>query len=138
MKSPNRIAVLILVTVLEVGCGHGPKIDYEHANPALDARRAMLDSGHFHMVAVKVGDSVISPSDTTAYTQRSYNLAVGPEGPVVYLPVDNNPKRPGWPSDAQLRYITGYNTELFALLDTNYMRARLPPNKRLKLPAPAH
>jgi hypothetical protein len=96
----------------------------------------MVDSNHFHVLAVKVGDSVISPSDTTAYTERSYNVEVGPDGPVVYLPIESSPSRPGWPSDAQLRYLNSYNTALFSLLDTNFMGVGLPPNKRLKLTAP--
>jgi hypothetical protein len=131
----DRVALSILIAGIGLACARSSKIEYEHADPIADARRAFVDSGHFHTLAVRVGDSVISPSDTTAYRERSYNVEVGPEGPTIYLPLQAARTRPGWPSEAQLRYINAYNTELFALLDTNFMRVRLPPNKRLKLPA---
>jgi hypothetical protein len=134
----NRAALSIVVAGLGLACARSSKIDYEHADPIADARRAFVDSGHFHTLAVRVGDSVISPSDTTAYKDPSYNVEVGPEGPIIYLPLQAAPTRPGWPSEAQLRYMNAYNTELFALLDTNFMNVRLPPNRRLKLPARVH
>jgi hypothetical protein len=105
-----------------------PRIDYVNADPVADARRALVDSGHFHMLAVRVGDSVINPVDSTVLNERSYNVQVAPEGAIVFLPVDPAAGRRGWPSDAQLAYITRYNTAIFALLDTNALRARLPPN----------
>ena len=118
-----------LIAFFCLACGgDGPRIDYVTADPIADARRAMLDSGHFHMLAVKVGDSVINPIDSGVLKDKSYSVEVAPEGPVVFLPVDPAPTRRGWPSDAQLAYITRYNTAIFALLDTNIMRARLPPN----------
>ena len=133
---PSRCAPAAFVVILiAAGCRpRGPAIDYRSADPVTDARRAFIDSGHFHTLAVKVGDSVISPSDTAVIKGHSYNVQVGPEGPIIYLPVQSAPDRPGWPSDEQLRYMNRYNTELFALLDTNAMLPRLPPNKRLKLP----
>ena len=137
MNQRHRAILFISLTSLTVACAR-PRIDYEHANGAVDAHHALLDSGHFHLLAVRVGDSVISPSDTTAYKDRQYNVEVGPEGPLVYLPVSSDLARPGWPSEAQLRYISAYNTALFALLDTNLMGAGLPPNKRLKLAAPGN
>lgn len=122
---PLGVAPLLLsLTAVAMACRHAAKVDYSHANGAADARRAFMDSGHFHVLAVRVGDSVISPSDTTAYKQRSINVEVGPEGPIVYLPVTSDPARPRWPSSAQLSYIKAYNTELFALLDTNLMHAQ--------------
>lgn len=116
-------SLILSLTAVALGCRHTATVDYGHANGVADARRAFMDSGHFHVLAVRVGDSVISPSDTTAYKQRSINIEVGPEGPIIYLPVASDPARPGWPSSAQLSYIKAYNTELFALLDTNVMHA---------------
>ena len=107
---------------------------YRGGDPAGEAHRALIDSGHFHLLAVKVGDSVIAPIDTTQYLERSYSVEVAPEGGIVFLPIDPNPHRPGWPSEAQLRYLTQYNTTLFALLDTNAMPPSSLPNQRLKLP----
>jgi hypothetical protein len=131
----SRVSLSLWLIGTTAACGRSSEIDYEHADGVADARRALVDSGHFHTLAVRVGDSLISPSDTAAYRERSYNVEVGPEGPVVYLPVVADPSRPGWPSEAQLRYLNAYNTELFALLDTNYMNVDSPPTKRLKLPA---
>ena len=124
----------LTATFLAVACSAGSgRVDYRTADPVADARRALLDSGHFHLLAVKVGDSVISPYDSAALMETSYNVEVAPEGGVVFLPVDPSPDRPEWPSAPQVAYINRYNTTLFALLDTNAMP--LPPNKRLKLPA---
>ena len=139
MKRLVSVSLLLSVTAVGLACAHSSRIDYEHADGALDAHRSFLDSGHFHELAVRVGDSVIAPSDTTAYRVRSYNVEVGPEGPIVFLPVVSSASRPGWPSDAQLRYLRAYNTALFAMLDTNALREPgLPPNTRLKLTAPRH
>ena len=126
-------ATFVVALVASACRPRSPTIDYRSADPVTDARRAVIDSGHFHTLAVKVGDSVISPSDTTVLRVHSYNVQVGPEGPIIYLPVQSAPNRPGWPSEDQLRYMKRYNTELFALLDTNAMPPSLPPNKRLKL-----
>jgi len=46
------------------------------------------------------------------------------------------PTAPAGDAQAQIQYVTRYNTELFALLDTNAMGAGLLPNQRLKLAAP--
>ncbi len=127
-------SVMSLVASAVIACGdRRPAIEYRTADPVADARRAMIDSGHFHLLAVKVDDSVIAPSDTSVLKERSYNVEVAPEGGMVFLAVDPDPHRPGWPSAEQLRYLSRYNTELFALLDTNSMSVGLPPNKRLKL-----
>ncbi len=121
-------------TLVASACGRGgPRIDYRSADPIAAARRAFIDSGHFHLLAVKVGDSVLAPSDSSVLKEKTYNVQVGPEGPYVYLRVESG-ARPNSPSDGQLRYIKRYNTELFTLLDTNFMNPGLPPNKRLKLP----
>lgn len=126
MPRHGQTAALLSLALAAVSCRHTGTIDYRHADGAADARRALMDSGHFHVLAVRVGDSVISPSDTTAYKQRSVNVQAGPEDPVVYLPVSSDPSRPGWPSSTQISYMKAYNTELFALLDTNLMRAHSP------------
>src|SRR2546423_1303500 len=104
---------------ITLGCRRTVSVDYQAADPVADARRALMDSGHFHILAVKVGDSLIAPRDTSVLQQRSYNVEVAPEGGIVFLRVDPGRNRQGRPSEAQLRYITRYNTELFALLDTN-------------------
>jgi hypothetical protein len=130
-----RLPQLAFLPVLLAACGSSSRIDYRLADPIADARRALIDSGHFHMLAVRVGDSVIIPSDATAYMERSYNVQVAPEGGVVFLPLDPSRRRPSWPSDQQVAYIERYNTALFAFLDTNAMSAGVPPKKRLKLPA---
>ena len=132
--SDRSWSVIPLAAAAVIACGDRRQaIDYRTADPVADARLAMIDSGHFHLLAVKVGDSVIAPSDTSVLKERSYNVEVAPEGGMVFLAIDPDPHRPGWPSVEQLRYLTRYNTELFALLDTNYMSVGLPPNKRLKL-----
>jgi len=127
------IAITTTVSAVLIGCTRGPKIDYRTADPVADARRALLDSGHFHLLVIKVGDSLVGPKDTTVLLQRAYNVTVGPEGAFVILPT-----APATMRDAQLRYISRYNTQLYALLDTNAIRAGLLPNKRLKLAARVH
>ena len=128
------LAVASGMLLLSGGCRSTKPITYRGGDPGGEAHRALIDSGHFHLLAVKVGDSVIAPSDTTQYLERSYNVEVAPEGGIVFLPIDPNPDRPGWPSEAQVRYLTQYNTTLFALLDTNAMPPLSLPNQRLKLP----
>jgi hypothetical protein len=130
----SMFAATVALILSPSGCSRRRSIDYRSADPVGDARRAFIDSGHFHTLAIKVRDSVISPVDATVLKDSNYNVEVGPEGPVVYLPIESAGDRPGWPSDDQLRYIKRYNTELYALLDTNFVEAGLPPNKRLKLP----
>jgi hypothetical protein len=128
-----RPATIVIVTILSgslIGCRRAPQIDYGTADPIADARRALLDSGHFHLLVIKVGDSLVGPKDTTVLLQRTYNVQVGPEGAFVILPT-----APVATREAQLRYIRRYNTQLYALLDTNAKGAGLLPNKRLKLPA---
>jgi len=120
-----RVATVLAAAL--TGCVREVRIDYRVADPIADARRAMRDSGHFHLLAVKVGDSVIMPSDTTAFRERGYNVEVAPEGGVVFLALDPDPARRDWPSAQQVAYIERYNTALFALLDSNAMSARLPP-----------
>jgi hypothetical protein len=130
MSPRATIAITTVVSVVLIGCRSAPEIDYRTADPVADARRALLDSGHFHLLVIKVGDSLVGPKDTTVLLQRSYNVQVGPEGAFVILPT-----APASMREAQLQYISRYNTQLYALLDTNAMGAGLLPNKRLKLPA---
>jgi hypothetical protein len=121
------------VLLVVLACSRSGSIDYAAADPVADARRAFLDSGHFHVLAVKVGDSVISPWDGSALMETSYNVQVAPEGGVVFLALDPSPDRPDRPSEHQLAYISRYNTTLFALLDTNAM----PPLPATRVKAPA-
>lgn len=115
-----RIGVAALCG-LGIACSRGLTIDYRVADPVLDARRAVLDSGHFHLLAVKVGDSVIALRDASVLKQERYTVEVGPEGAVIFLRFEPAPGNPRAPSDPQLLYIMRYNTELLALLDTNAM-----------------
>src|SRR3989442_3127092 len=112
-----NIAITTTVSAVLIGCTRAPEIDYRSADPVADARRALIDSGHFHLLAVKVGDSVLAPSDSSLVKEKSYNVEVGPEGPYVYLRLEPATDRPNSPSEDQLRYIKRYNTALFALLD---------------------
>lgn len=122
-----RFAVLVLCGMI-LSCSRGLTIDYRVADPVLDARRAMLDSGHFHLLAVKVGDSVIAPRDASVLKQDRYTVEVPPDGGVVFLRFEPAPGNPHAPSDPQLFYILRYNTELLALLDTSAMSGA-PPDR---------
>ncbi len=93
----------LAATLLTVACSSRTvRVDYRTADPVADARRALIDSGHFHLLAVKVGDSVVSPYDSAAVLETSYSVEVAPEGGVVFLPVDPSPDQPAWPSEGQL------------------------------------
>jgi len=117
------LRILLLATLLCTAagaCRERHPINYSAADPVLDARRAALDSGRIRLLAIAIGDSQIVPWDTTVTREKSYNITA----PMVLLQPDPRSEQPGQPSEAQLRYVTLYNTAILALVDTNAMGAR--------------
>ena len=114
LESGVRIAPFLLS--LALACG-GPSMDYSAADPVADARAA-LKAGNFHLVAVRVGDSVVSPIDS-AYESAEINVEVGPDGPTRYLDLVEDSNAPGVPSRAQIAYMKRFNTEMFRMLEEN-------------------
>ena len=100
-----------------VACAGGPSIDYAAADPVADARAALANHD-FHLVAVRVGDSTISPIDSV-YQKTSINIEVGPSGPLRYLKLVEDGDRPGAPSRAQLDYMQRFNSEMFRMIEEN-------------------
>ena len=92
-------------------------MDYAAADPIADARAA-LAKGDFHLVAVKLGDSVVSPIDST-YQSTQINVEVGPSGGMKYLALTEDSDQPGVPSRAQMSYMKRFNTEMFRLIEEN-------------------
>ena len=111
----KNVAVFVLGSAL--ACAGGASIDYAAADPVADARAA-LAKGDFHLVAVRLGDSVVSPIDS-AYQNTSINVEVGPSGGMRYLKLIEDGDRPGVPSRAQMSYMQRFNTEMFRLIDDN-------------------
>jgi hypothetical protein len=111
----TNLKALVLGAVL-AGAG-GCSMDYEAADPVADARSA-LDKGDFHLVAVRVGDSVVSPIDSV-YQNTSINVEVGPSGGMHYLKLVEDRDRPGVPSRAQMQYMQRFNTEMFRMIEEN-------------------
>ena len=118
----RKLIVPVLLSAAAAACRPSGGIDYATADPVADARRAALDSGRIQLFALVVGDSQFVPWDTTGTREKTYNL----NAPIVLLKADPQSERRGQPSEAQLRYVTRYNTTVLALVDTNVMR--LPRN----------
>ncbi len=49
-----NLGLLTSLAAVLTACKSSPRIDYRSADPVADARLAMIDSGHFHLLAVKV------------------------------------------------------------------------------------
>jgi hypothetical protein len=115
-----RVSALLhciaLLTLGVLACAGG-SMDYNTADPVADARAA-LEAGNFHLVAVKLGDSTVSPIDS-AYEHVSINVEVGPDGPIRYLDLVEDPDAPRQPSRAQMSYMKRFNTEMFRMLEEN-------------------
>ena len=92
-------------------------MDYSAADPIADARAALTNED-FHLVAVRVRDSVISPIDSV-YQDTHVSVEVGPSGGMRYLPLTEDSDQPGVPSRAQMSYMKRFNTEMFRMIEEN-------------------
>ena len=90
-------------------------IDYSKADPKADARAALRNLD-FHLLYIRVGDSVVMPIDS-AYANTSINVSA--DDPIRYVKVVADAGAPGVPGQAQLRYVRTFNTEMFRLLEEN-------------------
>ena len=98
-------------------------MDYRTADPIADARRA-LSQDDYRVVGVKLGDSVVAPVDS-AVGHVEVNVQL-PNGPVRFLALEPAVGKPDRPSEAQLSYLTRYNTEIWTRLRDDFARNARP------------
>ena len=118
----TKRALVVWVSVL-AACLGGRTVDYTSADPVNDARTAVLKKHEWHLLSIRVGDSVVTPVDS-AYEHTEVNVAT--REPIRYVSVVADPEAPGVPGRAQLSYVKRYNTEMFRILEENARPPRRP------------
>ena len=123
MRRLSQNAPMLLLGMV-LACAGEARMDYAGADPVADARAA-LAKGDFHLVGVRVRDSIVSPIDSV-YQNTQINVEVGPSGGMRYLPLTHDPDQPGVPSRAQMSYMKRFNTEMFRVIEENARPPRRP------------
>src|SRR5689334_17963157 len=128
-----RIGAMVSVGLIVLACRHTRTFNYTTQDPDAEALCAFTDSGDYRVLAIKSGDSLIIPIDSSV-AHGEINLEKPPGGFYIFLKPEGLRGHPDRPSEVQDSFMTRYNSVIWTLLQSLRPGSEsLPPNLRMKL-----